>query len=108
MFVFKKVHFGLLCIPPRSAFFLYNQALQQETNKRLNGCQPPCMGLLFTDSAVIMENEWEVRPRGQALKHGLVYSPRLVSGEGHTHHLYFIEKENAQSSQSTHSRSHSS
>lgn len=35
-----------------------------------------------------------MRPRGQALKHALVYSPWLVSGEGHTHHLCFIEKEN--------------
>lgn len=93
-FVFKKVKFDFLCIPPRSALFLHNQALQQETNKHLNRCRPPCTGLLSTDSAVIMESEWEVRPRGQALKHGLVYSPRLASGEGHIHHLCFIEKEN--------------
>lgn len=68
--------------------------LQQKTNRHLNRCQPPCTGLLSTDSAVIMESEWEVHPRGQALKHNLIYSPRLASGEGHTHHLCFIEKEN--------------
>lgn len=79
---------------PVSALLLYNQVLQQEPNKDLNPLQPPCMGLLSTHSSVVMESEWELCPRGQALKHELIYSPQLAPGGGYVHELCFIGKEN--------------